>query len=101
MVESDVLSGAAINNIQTACKQNDIKFAAIFGSIARGTANPESDIDILVKFSVRKTLLDLVRIERELSEVLERKVDLVTENSLSPYIRDRIKDDLLVVYDEG
>ncbi|WP_269850075.1 nucleotidyltransferase family protein [Methanosarcina horonobensis] len=56
---------------------------AIFGSYARGEEKPESDIDILVEFSETKGLLTLVRIERELSELLGVKVDLLTEASIS------------------
>lgn len=63
---------------------------AIFGSYSRGEGGPESDIDILVEFSDSKSLLDIARIERELSEELGIKVDLVTERSLSPYMKDRV-----------
>jgi uncharacterized protein with HEPN domain len=50
----------------------------IFGSFARGENTENSDIDILVKFKVVPTLLTLIRIENELSEILGRKVDLIT-----------------------
>lgn len=83
-----------------ACKKNDITFLGIFGSYSRGEQKEKSDIDILVKFSRRKSLLDLVRIERQLSEVLDLKVDLVTEGSVSPYLIDGIKKELKVIYDE-
>jgi len=82
------------------CKKNDITFLGIFGSYSRGEQKEESDMDILVRFSRRKSLLDLVRIERQLSEVLNVKVDLVTEGSISPYIIDGIKKELRVIYDE-
>jgi uncharacterized protein len=49
---------------------------AVFGSMARGVAKPESDIDLIVRFSNRKSLLSVVRLERELSEAMGRKVDL-------------------------
>ncbi|MGW8316959.1 MAG: nucleotidyltransferase family protein, partial [Bacteroidales bacterium] len=54
----------------------------IFGSFAREEDNDDSDIDILVKFGTTPSLLDLVRIHRELSLVLGKKVDVVTERSL-------------------
>jgi predicted nucleotidyltransferase len=71
---------------------------AVFGSYVRGEEKPGSDIDIIVEFSRRKSLLDLVRIERELSEVLGIKVDLLTEKSISPYLIDTIKKEMEVIY---
>jgi predicted nucleotidyltransferase len=70
---------------------------AIFGSYARGEERPESDIDVLVVFSETKGLLNLVRIERELSEFLGLKVDLLTEESISPYLIEGIKKEAKVI----
>lgn len=70
---------------------------AIFGSYARGEEKPESDIDILVEFSETKGLLAMVRIERELSEFLGIKVDLLSETSISPYLIDGIKKEAKVI----
>jgi len=83
-----------------ACKKNDINFLGIFGSFSRGEQKEKSDVDVLVKFSKRKSLLDLVRIERRLSEIMGVKVDLVTEGSVSPYMIDGIKKELKVIYNE-
>jgi len=82
-----------------ACERDDILFIGVFGSSARGDIREGSDIDLLVQFSRRKSLLDLVRLERELSEILGRKVDLLTEASISPYMIDGIKADLGVIYE--
>lgn len=71
----------------------------IFGSMARGTAKKKSDIDLIVRFSKRKSLLALVRLERTLSEALGRKVDLLTEASISPYMRARVLKEMKVLYD--
>jgi len=71
---------------------------AVFGSFARDDADTESDIDILVKFKETKSLLDLVRIERELSETAGINVDLLTEKSISPYLIDSIKKEMQVLY---
>jgi predicted nucleotidyltransferase len=83
------------------CRQNDVAMVGIFGSAARGDVTDQSDIDLLVRFTKRKGFFALVRLERELSQALGRKVDLVTEAALSPYIRERIMDDLQVLYEAG
>ncbi|MBU0570858.1 MAG: nucleotidyltransferase family protein [Candidatus Omnitrophica bacterium] len=83
------------------CKNNDIVFLAIFGSFVTGDFTEESDIDLLARFSKPKSLLDLVRIERVFSEVLGRKTDLLTEASISPYLKDRIKSEMKVVYEKS
>ena len=80
------------------CRQNDVSMVGVFGSMARGEAKKKSDIDLIVRFSKRKSLLALVRLERELSEALDRKVDLLTETSLSPYMRERVMQELQVLY---
>lgn len=80
------------------CRQHDVSMIGIFGSMVRGDAKKQSDIDLLVRFSKRKSLLGVVRLERELSEALGRKVDLLTEGALSPYLRDRILKEMRVVY---
>jgi predicted nucleotidyltransferase len=71
---------------------------AIFGSYVRDEEKPGSDIDIIVEFSGRKSLLDLVIIERELSEALGIKVDLLTEKAISPYMIDAVKREMKVIY---
>jgi predicted nucleotidyltransferase len=81
------------------CQQNDVAMIGVFGSMARGEATEDSDIDLLVKFSKGKSLLTLVRLEREISTALDRKVDLLTEAAISPYLRDRIKRELRVIYE--
>ena len=83
------------------CESNDIQRLRVFGSYARGEESMNSDIDLIADFTRRKSLLDLVRIEREFSHRLGRRVDLVTENSLSPYLRDRILAEARLVYERA
>jgi uncharacterized protein len=80
------------------CSKYHVDSISLFGSMARGEAGADSDIDLLVSFSVRVGLLHLVALERELSCALDRKVDLLTEASLSPYLRDRILNESRVIY---
>lgn len=67
-----------------------VKRAAVFGSLARGEAKKKSDIDILVDLPEDKSLLDLVGLKLELEEILKRKVDVLTYNSLHPLLKDII-----------
>jgi len=77
---------------------NGARRISLFGSYVSGEAGPESDLDILVEFSDRKSLLELVRLERELSEQLGMKVDLLTERSISPHLIDRSTEEMEVIY---
>ena len=81
------------------CKRNQVARLRLFGSYARGEATESSDIDLIAEFASPKSLFDIVRIEIEMSDALGRKVDLLTEGAVSPYIRDRIRDDIRVVYE--
>jgi predicted nucleotidyltransferase len=83
------------------CERNDVAVLRLFGSAARGEETHESDIDLLVRFARPKGLLELVRLERDLGEILARRVDLVTERALSPYLKDRILADARVVYERA
>lgn len=85
-------------NIEQILKRNDVEFAGVFGSYARGENRPDSDFDILVRFSRPKSLFDLVGLEMELSEQLDRKVDVITEKYLHPYLHSQVSKDLKVLY---
>ena len=80
------------------CKRNDISYCALFGSYARGEADENSDIDLLVRFSKPKGF-DWVDAALEIEDALGRKVDLVTENGLNPHIKDNVLKDLQVIYE--
>ncbi len=79
-------------------KNQGARRIAVFGSYVRREEKPGSDIDIIVEFSERKSLLEFVRIERELSEVLGIKVDLLTEKSISPYLIGTIRKEMEIIY---
>jgi hypothetical protein len=83
------------------CRANDIERLYVFGSLARGEAGDASDVDLIADFSTRVSLLDLVRIEREFAERLGREVDLCTERSLSPYLRDQVLAEARIVFDRA
>ena len=62
----------------------------VFGSVARGSATEESDLDLLVDMDPGRDLFDLVALKQEIEEALGRRVDVLTENSLSPYLREKV-----------
>jgi predicted nucleotidyltransferase len=62
----------------------------IFGSVARGEAGPESDIDLLVKMEEGRSLLDLSALALDLRDLLGVKVDVVSEDGLYWLLRRRI-----------
>jgi hypothetical protein len=75
------------------------KKIGIFGSFSRQEQSSGSDIDILIKFKITPSLIQLIRIENDLSEKLGYKVDLVTEASIkSRVIKEHIKNDLKIIY---
>jgi predicted nucleotidyltransferase len=62
----------------------------VFGSLARDESGRDSDVDFLIELEPGKTLLDIIAMKQDLEDLLERKVDVVTERAVSPYIRDEI-----------
>jgi uncharacterized protein len=95
------MSKQEIQNIIISYLRNyNPEYVGLFGSFIRGDDTNDSDIDILVRFSEKYSLLQLIRIENELSDKLGIKVDLVTEGSLK---NDRVKrsiyQDLKIIYE--
>lgn len=75
-----------------------VRKAALFGSVARGEAGPESDIDILVDMPHNISLLDVIGLKLDLEELLGKKVDLVQYDAIKPLIRPYIMKDELVIF---
>ena len=81
-----------------------VKKVALFGSFVRGETSPESDIDILVELKPMGQRPPIgykwFELEEELSRILGRKVDLISEKGLSPYLRSYIEKEMVVLYEE-
>ena len=71
-------------------QKSGVEYAGVFGSVARGEARPGSDVDLLVDMDSDRSLLDLVGLGQDLEELLACKVDVLTDASLHPALRDRI-----------
>ena len=84
------------------CKRHHIRRLAVFGSALRDDFRPDSDIDVLVEFEPAHTpgLFGMARLERELSALLGRKVDLRTPEDLSRYFRQQVMEEAEVQYAE-
>lgn len=84
------------------CRRRGIRRLSLFGSVLKGTARPDSDVDLLVEFEPGTVpgMLGLAAIELELSQLLGgRRVDLRTPNELSRYFREEVMRTAEVQYD--
>lgn len=84
--------------IEPILKTSGVEYAGVFGSVARGEAGPDSDVDILVKFQESPTFAGYLALDAGLRDILGREVDLITEGGLNKYLRPEIEKDLQVVY---
>lgn len=84
--------------IVTFLKDYGVSNISVFGSYANDEENDKSDIDLIVEFINQLSLLKYVEIEQKLSDYLGIKVDLMTKASISPYIYNRIENEIKVIY---
>ena len=70
--------------------EHGVTHVRVFGSMARGEAGAKSDVDLLVDLDQGRTLLDLGALLMDLQDLLERRVDVLTEEGLHPRIKQRI-----------
>jgi predicted nucleotidyltransferase len=89
-MEIEKLLESRREQILTLARNNGAYDVRVFGSVARGEARPDSDIDFLVKLEAGRSLLDLARLLRELQALLGIPVDVVTEAGLCPRIRPQV-----------
>ncbi len=71
-------------------KKYNVKRAGIFGSVARGEDNIQSDVDILIELDDNLSLFDYIRMKLEIEEILGKSVDLVEYNTIKPSIKNKI-----------
>ena len=84
--------------IRPILEQSGVQYAGVFGSVARGEAGPNSDVDILVKFKDLPTFSAYLRLDESLRCELGHKVDLITEGAVNKFLRPYIERDLKLVY---
>ena len=82
------------------CRRYQVKQLSVFGSVARGEARPDSDVDLLVEFlpDARIGMIQYGGLMLALSDLMGRKVDLVTKRALRPVLRDSILEEARLLY---
>jgi hypothetical protein len=86
--------------IRKLCRRYKVRELALFGSARRDDFSDASDVDLLVEFDseARVSFITLARMQRELSNVLHRRVDLVPKRGLKPRIRQTVLDSAEIIY---
>jgi predicted nucleotidyltransferase len=87
--EIAALLAANKQRIEALARKRGLRNLRVFGSVARGEADDASDVDLLAEPSKGTSLVDLIGFQRELQELLGRKVDVVTPAGLPPEVRRR------------
>ena len=81
-------------------RQHGVAYAAVFGSAARGEDRNDSDVDMLVRLGRPTGMIEYMRLIEGLENGLQKKVDLVTEQSLNKHVRSYVLADLKTIYEE-
>ena len=90
LAQERLIAGKNAGTIREVAARHGATHIRIFGSFARGEQRRGSDLDLLVKLEQGRSLLDLVAIKQDLEDLLGEAVDVSTESSISPYIRDAV-----------
>ena len=87
-------------DIKNILEKYGVKYIAVFGSVAKGTNTIDSDLDLIVEFAGKRNLFKMIELSQKLSEILGVKVDLVTKDSISKYLKDRVEKEKVVIYEK-
>lgn len=96
-LQERTIAGVSALEIREVAKRHGATRVRVFGSFARGDNRHGSDLDLLVDLSPGRSLLDLVAIKQDLEDLLGIRVDVVTERSISPYMRDAVLKEAVAV----
>jgi predicted nucleotidyltransferase len=88
--------------IKQFCQRHSIRKLSLFGSVLRDDFTTESDVDVLVEFESGKTPgLAIITMEDELSNIINRQIDLRTSADLSRYFREQVLAEAMVIYEQN
>jgi uncharacterized protein len=97
MTEAEKITNEFKKNMPHLKERYNVKSLGIFGSHVRGEQKIGSDVDILVEFEESPSLLSFMALERHLSELIGKKVDLVMKSALKPGIGERILEEVVSI----
>ena len=95
------LNKSNLQKIKNYFKDKPVKKAYLFGSFSRNSADEDSDLDILVELDYSQHIgLKFVKMQLDLQEILQTKVDLLSEKAISKYIRPYIDNEKELIYEK-
>jgi hypothetical protein len=97
MLKADDIMAALRTALPDLRQRWPIRSLALFGSVVRGDAGPDSDLDVLVEFERPVTLSAFLALEDELAHLAARRVDLVSTRALKPHIGRRVRAEAMPV----
>ena len=84
------IPSSKVDELRRIANRHGVERVRVFGSCVRGQAGPESVLDLLIRLRPGHGFADFMAFCEEAEAVLGRRVDVVTEDGLSPYLRDRV-----------
>lgn len=90
-----------LQNLHSIWKKHSIRNAYLFGSYARNEQKPNSDIDFLIEHGNDFSLFDLIKLQLDLEKELKREVDLISNHSISKFLKDSINRDKILIYSQN
>ncbi len=97
MTEAERIMMAIRKDMLYLRERYNVRSLGLFGSHVRGEERGESDVDILVEFEAPLSLLSFLALERHLSEIIGKKVDLVMRSALKPAIGELILEEVVTI----
>jgi len=87
---TEMIAGVTGEQLWEVARRHGVLRLRVFGSWARGDAGPDSDLDLLVNVEPGTSLLDMIGLQQDLEDLVGGKVDVLTEDGISPYVKERI-----------
>jgi len=87
---TEMIAGVTGEQLWAVARRHGVLRLRVFGSWARGDAGPDSDLDLLVNVEPGTSLFDMIGLQQDLEDLVGSKVDVLTEDGISPYVKERI-----------